>query len=173
MARIGITETAARLGVSVDSIRRRIRKGELAAERDNRGQWWIELADNAAPAVPMQSVDDRIGSASIAPAQLPMQMPMQPPPSDPRDATIEALKGEVSTLREALARERDRVDVVRLEGQEARERTDRVMAGRDQVLQEREDARVRAAAAEGELKAVREALAEAQRPAWRRLLGWQ
>jgi len=166
MARIGITETAARLGVSVDSIRRRIRKGELAAERDNRGQWWIELADNAAPAVPMQSVDDRIGSASIAPAQLPMQMPMQPPPSDPRDATIEALKGEVSTLREALARERDRVDVVRLEGQEARERTDRVMAGR-------EDARVRAAAAEGELKAVREALAEAQRPAWRRLLGWQ
>lgn len=50
-------------------------------------------------------------------------------------------------------------------------RADRAEHERDQARQEREDARVRAAGAEGEAKALREALVEARRPAWRRWLG--
>ncbi len=45
-----------------------------------------------------------------------------------------------------------------------------VDALREQAEREREEARIRAAAAEGEAKGLREALAEARRPFWRRWL---
>jgi hypothetical protein len=47
MARVGVLEAAARLGFSADTVRRRLRAGTLTAQRDNKGQWWIEVADAA------------------------------------------------------------------------------------------------------------------------------
>src|SRR3954447_26162104 len=98
MARVGITEAAARLGLSVDSIRRRVRKGELSARRDNQGIWQVELPDDAA-AVHMQ------------PSAMPMQappyaVPMQPPGEanghDRGDELADALKRQVADLMRRL-----------------------------------------------------------------------
>jgi flagellar biosynthesis/type III secretory pathway protein FliH len=64
--------------------------------------------------------------------------------------TIKALEAALAEAREALTKERERAN---------------------QVSAEREAARIAAAAAEGELKGLREALAEARRPFWRRWVG--
>ena len=49
---VSIQEAAQRMNVSVDSIRRRIRTGVLPANRDGKGQWWLDLpADGTANAV--------------------------------------------------------------------------------------------------------------------------
>ncbi len=79
---------------------------------------------------------------------------------------------------EALTRERQRADAAEARaahaeaGQDALQiRLDQVEHDRDQARQEREAARVQAAGAEGEVRALREALVEARRPAWRRWLG--
>ena len=65
---------------------------------------------------------------------------------------------------EALARERARAD-------RAEARADAAHAAADRAGREREAALIRAAAAEGEAAALREALTYARRPAWRRWLG--
>lgn len=149
MARASITEAAARLGVSVDSIRRRLRKGELPGVRDNRGQWWLDLPNDMLPSSATPSVDERLASTMLAPAQQPMQLP--------DTALMDALRDRVANVTE------------RLHQAEAQARQAGVE--RDQARQEREAARVQAATAEGEVKGLREALAEARRPAWRRWLG--
>jgi excisionase family DNA binding protein len=54
MATVGIREAARLLGVSADTIRRRIERGDLPAHKDASGRWLIELDDSlvaqAAPA---------------------------------------------------------------------------------------------------------------------------
>jgi len=52
-----------------------------------------------------------------------------------------------------------------------RERAEKAEAERDAARAEREAAKVAAASAEGEARGLREALAEARRPFWRRWLG--
>ncbi len=89
MPRLTITETANRLNLSPDSIRRRIRKGELQAQRDNKGQWWLELPDDAAPGVAPEEPLGSVASASIAPPNAPMQVPS--------DALAD-LRGQVADL---------------------------------------------------------------------------
>ncbi len=79
------------------------------------------------------------------------------------DAVIPDLIHESRDL-EALTRERQRADQA-----EAREATTRIQL--DQVTQDREAARIEAALAQGEARALREALAEARRPTWRKWLG--
>ena len=51
------------------------------------------------------------------------------------------------------------------------QRADQAERDPDAARQEREDARVRAAAAEGEAKALRDTQGEARRPFWHRWLG--
>ncbi|MFN3076744.1 MAG: excisionase family DNA-binding protein [Alphaproteobacteria bacterium] len=41
--RLSVTEAAQRLGVSVDTVRRRIKSGEVEAQRDNTGKWWVQV----------------------------------------------------------------------------------------------------------------------------------
>ena len=41
--RLGIADAAMRLGVSADTIRRRIKRGQLSASRDNTGKLWLIL----------------------------------------------------------------------------------------------------------------------------------
>ncbi len=51
--RVSITDAAHRLGVSKDTIRRRIKSGQLDAEKDNiAGQWWVLLPMGAQVARP-------------------------------------------------------------------------------------------------------------------------
>lgn len=51
---------ASRLNVSVDSVRRRLRRGVISGARDERGQWWLELPDNIQPEFQPLSVDQRL-----------------------------------------------------------------------------------------------------------------
>lgn len=168
MARASITEAAALLGVSVDSIRRRLRSGALLGVRDNRGQWWLDLPGNMLPEAATPSVEERLASAMLAPAQ----QPMQPPDT----ALVDALRDQVADL------------VGRLDRTEALGATDReAAAAREAELRqvverqgrELTTALLRTAIAETEARAAQEAKEEAQRerdearrPVWRRWLGW-
>ena len=116
MARVGIAEAAQRLGVSVDAIRRRIRKGDLPAQRDNRGQWWLELADDTACGPVQTSMQDRLAPLGLAPAQAPMLAPA--PATD--TALADALRAQVADLVERLDRTEHRLSDV-----EAERRTER------------------------------------------------
>lgn len=80
-------------------------------------------------------------------------------------------RGRAERAEAQTAAETARADQMQAERDQARTHADQVERERDQARQEREDARVRAASAEGVEKALREALAEARRPAWRRWLG--
>lgn len=168
MARTSITDAAALLGVSVDSIRRRLRSGALPGVRDNRGQWWLDLPDDMPPEAALPSVEERLAPAMLAPAQQPMQ------PPDP--ALVDTLRDQVADL----ARRLDRAEACGAADREAaaaREAELRQTAerqGRELTV-----ALLRTAIAETEARAAREAKEEAQRerdearrPAWRRWLGW-
>lgn len=93
-----------------------------------------------------------------------------PPPNATHDATSAVMDAATPDVThdsrdlEALVRERQRADQA-----EAREATTRTQL--EQVTQEREAARIEAASAQGEARALREALAEARRPTWRKWLG--
>ena len=52
--RLSVTEAALRLGVSVDTVRRRIKTKDLKAQRDNSGKWWVLVPaiQNPEPAAP-------------------------------------------------------------------------------------------------------------------------
>jgi hypothetical protein len=76
---------------------------------------------------------------------------------DERDRTIKALEDAAATLRETLERERKASDQVQADAVRERDRA--------------ENALIRAAASEAEVKGLREALAEARRPFWRRWIG--
>src|SRR5258708_9382612 len=53
MATVGIREAARLLGVSTDTIRRRIERRDLPAHKDASGRWLIELDDSlVVPAAP-------------------------------------------------------------------------------------------------------------------------
>jgi excisionase family DNA binding protein len=49
VAEVSIAEAAASLGVSVDTIRRRIKRGELVAELDGKGRYVVRLGEPEAP----------------------------------------------------------------------------------------------------------------------------
>lgn len=106
--RLTIGQVAARYNVSTDVVRRRIRRGLLPAQRDNHGQWWIELDADAPPPATL-APSHPLQSASLAPTLALPSHAMQPPPLAPlltewaelreRLATAE---GEARGLREAL-----------------------------------------------------------------------
>jgi len=54
MTAVSIPDAAERLGVSIDTVRRRVRRGELLAERDTRGHWRVMFPDD----VPMPAYED-------------------------------------------------------------------------------------------------------------------
>lgn len=160
MARLGIMEAAVRLGVSTDTIRRRIRKGELLAIRDNHGQWRLDLPDDVTPRVPMQT-----GGSGPVPATLP---PIHGAMQDAYAAVVGALRLQVADLQARLDQAEARKAEVRgLAERQGRELTAAVARA---SIAEGEARGAREAAAV-EVRLVRELLAEARRPAWRRWLG--
>lgn len=60
---VTIPEAAAAMGLSSDTIRRRIKTGELVSQRDPRGRYLVEVEDLA-------SVDARLESDQLAGAQV-------------------------------------------------------------------------------------------------------
>lgn len=57
MAELGIAEAARTLNVSVDTIRRRIKKGELRAWKDPEGRWTVSLEDETPAMTPKEPVE--------------------------------------------------------------------------------------------------------------------
>lgn len=153
-----LTEAAAHTGHTREALRQRVKRGSLQAVKGNDGQVRVHLRDLADLLPPDETGVD---------------------PGQPSDATTDpalvVLVATVADLRADLGHTRSTLDktvadhLVNL-GQ-AQERANQAITERDQARQEREDARVQAAHAEGQVSALREALAEAQRPFWRRWLG--
>ncbi len=159
LARLGIMEAAVRLGVSTDTIRRRVRKGELPAIRDNHGQWRLDLPDDAAPGMPMQP-----GGSSPVPTTPPVHVAMQ----DAYAAMVGTLRLQVvdlqARLNQAEAREAEVRGLAERQGRELTAAVARASIAEGEARGAREAAAV-------EVRVVRELLAEARRPAWRRWLG--
>jgi hypothetical protein len=84
---IGVTEAAARLGLTPQAVRDRIRAGVLPGGKDERGRWRMPTA--AVPSTPSAPP----GTAAIV-------------------ARLEQLSAEVSVLRDAQARDARLVDEV-------------------------------------------------------------
>ena len=70
MAEVGIPEAAALLGVSEDTVRRRLKRGELQGEKVSRPQGftWVVDLDDAEEAVE-QHLDEPMQAAPQAPVQ--------------------------------------------------------------------------------------------------------
>lgn len=194
-----LAEASRLTGLSVDALRQRAKRGKLDTVKGNNGLVLVRLTTADREAISLGA--DR-SSSLTATSQ-----------ADQGDQVVKALEGQVTSLNEALARERLRVDAAEAraelaerERSEARERaaraegeavglraaldTERQAASREreradhaerreteaQMLAERLGeqlikARDQVAEAEGEARALRDALAEAKRPAWRRWLG--
>lgn len=142
--RMSVADAAARLGVSVDTIRRKIKRRELIAQRDNMGKWWVLAPQPAA-------------HADAAPTPKPMQQPAYAP-AEPMQQPDTAL---VSELRARLA-DKD-AELARLGTLLEQERTER----RADAERHRQDT----AAAAAERGRLLDLLADTQRPWWRRLIG--
>jgi hypothetical protein len=107
VVKASIAEAANRLNVSVDSVRRRLRSGAINGERDARGQWWIDLADDVQPEVRPPSVEQKFAVGMATPLQA----------RDNFDDLIDALQAQVDDLR------------ARLDRSEAERRDDKEKAG--------------------------------------------
>lgn len=89
---VSIPEAAQRLNVSVDSIRRRVRSGVMPANRDEKGQWWLDLSDDEQ--VTAKGADgDRMGLGVGTPLQ-----------RNERESLINALEDQVDDLKARLDR---------------------------------------------------------------------
>ncbi|WP_156585660.1 hypothetical protein [Ensifer sp. Root31] len=96
MVKASVTEAASRLNVSVDSVRRRLRSGAIAGERDNRGQWWIDLAESDQPAAHL-SVDQKLAVGVATPLQR----------REGAEELVDALFAQIDDLRARLDRSED------------------------------------------------------------------
>ena len=103
--RLSVADAAARLGISTDTVRRKLKRGQLQAKRDNHGQWWVEVPADAKPAEPMQH-------AAYEPRQ------------DPVGVLMDELRSQITRLRtdldaayarETAERERQADEIKRLE----------------------------------------------------------
>lgn len=73
MAKVGLAEAAQILGVSSETVRRRLKKGELTGEKiktDHGYQWVVELEDLAPEGVPTTVVDVVELKRALAPEDL-------------------------------------------------------------------------------------------------------
>jgi hypothetical protein len=101
MADRTLAEAATTLGVSVETIRRRVKRGQLASHHDADGHLWIHLADPARQA----SVNGQASGSQGASHRLP-------------DASQEPLRELVDTLQATVAEQRVELEARRREVQE-------------------------------------------------------
>jgi hypothetical protein len=165
-----LTEAAERTGLTVDALRKRIRRGKLEVVKGNDGLVRVRLT--SADLEALRLGDGRTGwpepSASEENTQAMAALEAERDAARLAAATAE---GEAKALRDALGREQQRADKAEGESATLREQVESARARAGEAERGREDARVKAAASEAEAKALREALALMQRPFWRRWLG--
>jgi hypothetical protein len=179
--RMTVLQAAEALGVSDDTIRRGLAgKGPLAellrdaGRRDNSGRWLIELT--AAEVERHRTPLPRL--RQLTPPEAP-----QVPPAEGDAASLRDLADTLRITAEAaaaahaaeLGRLRADIDHERAERRAERQATEAARdAAATDTAREREraeNALIRAAAAEAEVKGLQEALEEARRPFWRRWIG--
>lgn len=179
-----LTEAAARSGYSRDALRQRVRRGSLASQRRNTdGQIVVRAADLAdmPPAESVSPVDQgQAGDATEVVALAVLRETV-----DDLRSTLADLTADLGRTRTALdnAHAASLVDRGRAERAEAEAAAaaGRAASGETAAAEAQASAarraeelaaeRLRAAVAVEEAKGLREALAEARRPFWRRLLG--
>jgi chromosome segregation ATPase len=152
-----LTEAAERTGLTVDALRKRVKRGRLQTVKGNDGLVRVRLT--------------AADMASLRPAEV------QPAASHPEEKNRRdsALEAEVAALRQRLdqlqaEREEARIRAAHAEGEAAalREAVAREIGRAEQAEEAHLAASERAAAAEAALADVREALEEARRPFWAR-----
>ena len=84
-----IPQTAQRLGVSQDTVRRRIKDGKLTATQDDNGIWQVELPDVTPPPAPELSAEVTALKIDIATLQAKIEG---------KDALIRTLEAEIQRL---------------------------------------------------------------------------
>jgi excisionase family DNA binding protein len=102
MTLMTISEAAAALHVSVDTVRRRVRGGAIPATRDDKGQWWLRLTADGEPG----SATDGIGVGVGTPWQA----------NHDEEQLLRELRGQIADLRN------------RLDASEAERRADKAQA---------------------------------------------
>jgi excisionase family DNA binding protein len=66
LEKVPVAEAAQRLGISIDTVKRRIASGKLSGTRDNRGYWLVDLPpDNSEAAHPAQAPIARMRAAAV------------------------------------------------------------------------------------------------------------
>ena len=172
--RMTVSQAAEALGVSDDAIRRGLAgKWPLAdllrdaGSRDSSGRWMIELtaAEVERHRMPLQR------HRQLTPPEAPLGPLAEgeaAPIRDMAEAAAAAHAAELERLKAAHAAELGRLRADIDQGRAERDAAAADAAGeRDRA----EGALIRAAAAEAETKGLREALAKARRPFWRRWIG--
>jgi hypothetical protein len=106
--RYTLAQVAAKLGISVDAVRRRVRSRALPAERDNRGQWWVTVDLEALPPEPPSFTERAAPIERLGPS-VAMEM-------------AEELRRRAEVAEAALAVERQAREAERAAAAEERER---------------------------------------------------
>jgi hypothetical protein len=130
-----LTEAAERIGLTVEAIRQRIKRGRLEAVKGNDGLLRVRLTS-----ADMEAFANRPATGHPAPTMTGQ--------ATGDDRLTNALQAAAAALREAIGRERERADKAEARAGQAETRAERAEA-------EREAARVAAARAEGEAVALR------------------
>jgi len=121
---VSIPEAAQRLNVSVDTIRRQVRSGALSANRDEKGQWWLDLSDDE-QATAKVADGDRMGLGVGTPLQ-----------RNERESLINALEDQVDDLKARLDRSekerREDAEKFRTERDRLLEMIERLASGKSQ-----------------------------------------
>ncbi len=129
MAEVTITEASRVLGVSPDTIRRRIARGELQARKTSSSHgeiYMVELPDKATPA-PSEITGGDASATGPAPGTRTVGSPATAPVQDLEN---EALKKTISILEEELAARRREIQELHILLQKAQ--TTALPAGRRQ-----------------------------------------
>ena len=148
-----LPEAARLTGLTVDALRKRASRGKIEQVKGNDGTVRVRLT-TADLADIIRGASSRGPDVSGHPDNPSGPLPSVDVELHERAARAE---GEVSTLRDTLAR--------------VQRQAEAALAVAETKREELTAALVKAARAEGEVEALREALAEARRPVWRRWLG--
>ena len=150
---LSLVEASSRLGISVDAIRSRIRRGALAARRGNDGRLAVQVPAD------LRLGDDEIGD----------EVRLGGDQTAAHQALVAELQHEVGELRVELARAEERVKaaeaVARADVEAARRAAEEAITARDGLLVELRRGLEREQARADRLEA------DARRPWWRRLVG--
>lgn len=156
-------ELAARLSIDVQSARRRVIRSGWERTKGNDGKARVQ--------VPVTVLPDTATKTAAVPATKD-EVSRDVPATDPVMAeTVSRLLSQLDAAESRADAAHARADAAQARADAAEERLAETSKQLEAVRQRAEDERLRAAVAEQEVKGLRETLAEARLPFWRRWLG--